>query len=111
MYGYHGASGHMCGEEVLPGPTVAPRTPQQYPSTMSTSLEPAGAQPIIRRAHFTAYITSQLVSCGNREGQVTNSDLENWGKRDPPRMYGQFFWHTQADHDVPHKQHYSPLVG
>ena len=43
---------------------------------MATSPDPAGAHPIIWKAHFPADIAPQLVSWGKTEGQVTNSYLE-----------------------------------
>ena len=61
---------------MLPEPTVVPRTPQHQPIAAATSSEPTGSHPIVWQAHFTTYITGQLVSWGNPEGQVTNSDLE-----------------------------------
>ena len=72
---YHDTSGYMCGRSVLPGPMAASWTPQLQPSDVTTSTDPAGAHPIIWRAHFSADHTSQLVSWGNPEYQVTNSDL------------------------------------
>ena len=65
--GYHGASGYMCGGEVLPGPTAVPQTPQLHPDNAATSLDPTGAHPIVWREHFPADITAQMVSWGNPE--------------------------------------------
>ena len=73
---YHNASVYMCGGEVLPGPTTAPRISQPQPSAATKYLNPTGAHPIVLQANFTAYITDQLLSWGNPEFQVTNSDLE-----------------------------------
>ena len=36
IYGYHNAPRYMCGVQVLPGPTVVSRTPQQQPITAAT---------------------------------------------------------------------------
>ena len=74
--GYQDAYGYMCGGAVILGPTALTRTPQQQPSAAATSLDPKGAQSIKWRALFPADITTQLVSWGNPEDQVTNSDLE-----------------------------------
>ena len=74
--GYLDASGYMCGGSVLPRPTVVPRTPQNQPSTVSTSLQPVGAHPIVWQDHFPTEITAQLVLRDNPEGQVTNSYLK-----------------------------------
>ena len=74
--GYHNASGYMYEGAVLLGPTTVPRTPQRQPSAVDTSPEPAGAHPIVLRAHFHADITAKLVSWGNPEGQVTKSEIE-----------------------------------
>ena len=76
MYGYHNASRYICGGAVLPEPTEVPRTTQQHPKAAAISLDPAGVQPIVCQANFPADITAQLVSWGNPEGQVTNSDLD-----------------------------------
>ena len=59
---YHNTSRYMYGGAVLPGPTSVPRTPQPQPSAADTSLEPAGAHPIIWWAHFAADFTAQLIS-------------------------------------------------
>ena len=80
MYGYHNASRYICGGSVLPEPTEVPRTTQQHPKSAAISLEPAGVHPIVYQANFPADITAQLVSWGNQEGQVTNSDLELAGR-------------------------------
>ena len=61
---------------MLPGPTTVIRNLQQHPRAASISLDPKGAQPIKWRALFPADIKTQLVSWGNPEDQVTNSDLE-----------------------------------
>ena len=74
--GYHDASGYMCEGEVILGPMAVPRTPQPQPRATATSPETVGVHPIVRQAHFTTDVTSQLVSWGNLEGQVTNSDLD-----------------------------------
>ena len=74
--GYHDASGYMCEGEVILGPMAVPRTPQPQPRAPATSPETVGVHPIVRQAHFTTDVTSQLVSWGNLEDQVTNSDLE-----------------------------------
>ena len=78
--GYHNVSGYICGGAVIPEPTEVPRTTQQHPKDAAISLEPAGVQPIVCQANFPADITAQLVSWGNQEGQVTNSDLELAGR-------------------------------
>ena len=80
MYGYHNASGYMCGGAVLPGPTSVPRTPQQHPISVTIFPEPAGKHPIVCQTHFPTDITSQLVYWVNPEVQVTNSDLELVGR-------------------------------
>ena len=74
--GNNNASGFMCGGSVLPGPTAVPWTSQPQPSTVATSMKPAGTHPIVWRAHFPTDIIAQLVSWGNPEVQFTNSDLE-----------------------------------
>ena len=74
--GYNKASRYMCEGAVLLGPTAVPQTPQQPPITAATSLDPSGAHPIVWRTHFTVDITAQLVSWGNPEVKVTNSDLD-----------------------------------
>ena len=61
---------------VLLGPTAVPCTPQHHLSALATSLKPAVAHRIFWRTNFTVDITAQLVSWGNLEVQVTNSDLE-----------------------------------
>ena len=66
----------MCRGAVLLGPTAVPCTPQHYLSALATSLKPAVAHRIVWRTNFTVDITAQLVSWGNLEVQVTNSDLE-----------------------------------
>ena len=68
MDGYHDASGYMCGGAVPPGPTLAPRTSQPYPSAAATSLDPTGAHPIVWGEHFTVDVIEHLVSWGNPEG-------------------------------------------
>ena len=72
----HNVSGYMCKGAVLPGPTAVTWTPQKKPSVAVTSPETAGAQPIVWRKNFTAEIIAQMISWGNLEGQVTNSDLD-----------------------------------
>ena len=62
------------------GPTWVPRNPQPHPSSAATYPEPAGAHPIVRQANFPADITAGMVSWGNPEGQVTNSNLELAGR-------------------------------
>ena len=76
MDGYHNTSEYFCVWEVPPGPTAVPRTPQPHTSTEAIPPEPAVAHPIVWKAHFTADITAQLISWGNPEVQVTNSDLD-----------------------------------
>ena len=61
---------------MLPVRSEVPRTNQLQPSAVATSLEPVGAHPIILRAYFPMEITAQLVSWGNPEGEVTNSDVD-----------------------------------
>ena len=62
---YHKYYGYMCRREVLLGPTAVPRTPQLQPSAAAIYPEPAGAHPILWRAHFPAVIIAQMVSWGN----------------------------------------------
>ena len=79
LEGYYHASGYMCGELVLPVPTVMTWTPQHQPITATTHPDPSGAHPIVWRAHFPADITAQLVSWVKPEGKATNSDLDMEG--------------------------------